>query len=83
MKQCGRSYSDVSSLNHEVGNNAVEDAVLVAQIFSSGSLSLLSSAQAAEVLSGLRNNIAEKLAFRKPPQSSPRRQFVPQAVHQC
>ena len=77
------SLRDIASLDHKVGNNAVEDAVLVAQIFSSGSLSLLTSAQAAEVLSGLGNNIVEKLAFRKPPKSSPRRQFVPQAFHQC
>ena len=57
------SYSDVSSLDHEVGNDAVEDGVLVAKIFSSLSFALLAGAQAAEVLSGLRNNIVEKLAI--------------------
>lgn len=83
MKNRSSWYGDISSLDHEVGNDTVEDAVLVAQIFSSSSLSLLTSAQAAEVLRGLRNNIVVKLAIQKRPLSLPRRQFVPQAVHRC
>ena len=55
------TYGDISSLEHEVGDDSVEDGVLVAKIDSALSLSLLSSAQASEVLSSLRNNIIVQL----------------------
>ena len=54
-------YSDVSSLEHEARDDSVEDGVLEAEIHSRSSLSLLSSAQASEILSCLRDNVVEQL----------------------
>lgn len=54
-------YSDISSLKHEARDDSVEDWVLEAEIHSRSSLSLLSGAQASEIFSSLRDNIAEQL----------------------
>lgn len=59
--QLFRPYGDVSSLEHEVGDDSVEDGVLVAQINTRLALSLLSSAQASEVLGGLGDDIVVQL----------------------
>ena len=55
------AYSNISSLEHEAGNHSVEDGVLVAKILTLSSLSLLSGAEAAEVLGSLGNNVVEQL----------------------
>ena len=61
----------------------MEDAISVAEIFTSGSFSLFSSAQASEILSSLRNDVTEKLEFTDKSKSPPRRQFFLSAFHQC
>ena len=55
------AYRNISSLEHESGNHSVEDRVLVAKILTLSSLSLLSGAEATEVLGSLGNNVAEQL----------------------
>ena len=57
-------YGDIASLEHESGNDSVEDRVLVAEIDARHALSLLSSAKTSEVLSGLGDNIVEELRVR-------------------
>ena len=53
------SGSEISSLDHEVGNNAVEDRTLVVKRLSGLADSLLTSAQSAEVLHGLGHSLSE------------------------
>ena len=55
------AHSNISSLEHESGNHSVEDGVLVAKIHTLSSLSLLSSAEATEVLGSLGNDVVEQL----------------------
>ena len=55
------AHSNISSLEHESGNHSVEDGVLVAKIHTLSSLSLLSSAEATEVLGSLGNDISTQL----------------------
>ena len=55
------AYRNISSLEHESGNHSVEDRVLVAKILTLSSLSLLSGAEATEVLGSFGNNVAEQL----------------------
>lgn len=53
------AVGEVSSLNHEVGNNAVEDGALVVEGLSRLADSLLSGAQRTEVLHRLRHRLSE------------------------
>ena len=55
------AYGDIASLEHESGNDSVEDRVLVAEIDARHALSLLSSAKTSEVLG---DNIVEELRVR-------------------
>ena len=50
---------EVSSLNHEVGDDAVEDGSLVVERLSRLANSLLSCAQSTEVFHGLRHRLSE------------------------
>ena len=53
------SGSEVSSLDHEVGDNTMEDGALVVKRLSRLSNSLLSSAKSTEILHSLRNSLTE------------------------
>ena len=58
------AVGEVSSLDHEVGNNAVEDGSLVVEGLSRLANSLLSGAQGTEVLHGLRHRLSEPVRQR-------------------
>jgi len=53
--------SEITTLKHELRDNTVERAALVAKRLARLASSLLTSAEATEVLSGLRDNIVVKL----------------------
>lgn len=52
------TYGEITTLEHEIGNYAVEFGALVVEGFSTISFSLLSSAECSEILSSLRNDIS-------------------------
>ena len=58
------AVGEVSSLDHEVGDNAVEDGSLVVEGLSRLANSLLSGAQGTEVLHGLRHRLSEPVRQR-------------------
>ena len=75
-------YSDITTLEHEVGDDSVENGVLVVKSNSLSSDTLFTSAQASEVLSSLGNNIIEKLHLTVRKCQLLRKQFYQQADHQ-
>lgn len=72
------SSSEVTTLDHEVGNNPMEDRSLVVQRLSALSDSLFSSAQSTEVLHGFRHRLAKaKVQIHPHSQTGPLQFFRP------
>ncbi len=52
--------SEITALNHELGNDSMKDGALVMQRFTTRTDSFLSGAESAEVFRGLGNNVSEE-----------------------